>query len=197
MVSEKHSCVFIHINRTGGASIEQALGRDSKTKANHLSARHQARKLGMRQFREYFSFSIVRNPWEKMVSMFHHPAHQRFGHVSFDEWIKTLDSNERLRYTSNQLDWLTTKSWVWDVSKQRFSQKPESSLLMVDFVGRFERLQDDWNFVCEQLEIPATKLPHRNKSDYGKSYQSFYTPESRQIIAGRFERDIEYFDYIF
>ena len=73
MISHKHKCIFIHIPRTGGTSIEKALTEadwwkvDKKTK--HLDCK-TAKNLYKDNWNEYFKFTIVRNPWDWMVSLF-------------------------------------------------------------------------------------------------------------------------------
>ena len=64
---------------------------------------------------------------------------------------------------------------------------------MVDFVGRFERLEQDWNFLQEKFGLPG--LPHQNRSRH-VDYHEAYTPELAAIAAKRYARDIELFSYI-
>ena len=63
---------------------------------------------------------------------------------------------------------------------------------MVDFVGRFEELEQDWNFLQKKFGLPV--LPHQNRTNH-VDYRQAYTPELAAIAAKRYERDIELFDY--
>ena len=86
MISHKHKCIFIHIPKCGGTSIEDALFKPRNERTikdlwsgpnkyqtgglQHLMASHIIEEVGGDLFDEYFKFSFVRNPWEKMVSQF-------------------------------------------------------------------------------------------------------------------------------
>ena len=71
----------------------------------------------------------------------------------------------------------------------------ENGKVMVDFLGRYERLEQDFAAACDRIGI-APRLPHLNKSDRN-SYQIYYTPETRDIVATLCRRDIELFGYSF
>jgi hypothetical protein len=68
---------------------------------------------------------------------------------------------------------------------------------LVDFIGRFESLQKDFNFVCGQLNILNSALPHRNKSRNRKHYSEYYDLESREFVANLYQKDIKLFNYTF
>ena len=65
---ERHlqNYIFIHINKTGGTSIERALGG----KFQHKTAREKIAELGEAVWQAKFTFAFVRNPWDKMVSQY-------------------------------------------------------------------------------------------------------------------------------
>ncbi len=79
----------------------------------------------------------------------------------------------------NQLDWISD---------------PEGNLL-VDFVGRFENLEEDFQTICKKLNLQNTKLPHSRKSKRSKGYMDYYDKETLAIISEKFDKDFQYFNY--
>jgi hypothetical protein len=68
--------------------------------------------------------------------------------------------------------------------------------IIVDFVGRYENLKEDWSKVCRTLQLPALPLGRENQV-VRQDYRIFYDDESRELVANRFARTIELFDYRF
>jgi len=67
----------------------------------------------------------------------------------------------------------------------------------IDFICKFESLQEDFERVCEYTNLPALKLGHHNKSPTKKHYSHYYNDQMIQVVAKKYAKDIEYFGYEF
>jgi Sulfotransferase family len=207
LISRKHNFLFVHIYKTAGTSITSALmpfaasrwqwmAHRALRKLNlptyfppspeaykHLPAPEIIKLMGREAFESYFSFAIVRNPWDWQVSLYkfvlkdpsnqHHSLVKALG--GFDAYIK------------------------WRCEKEARFQKDfiysSDNELLVDFVGHFEQLDADFQSICSRIGISAS-LPKLNVSNE-RPYQQYYTDETRELVRRTFAPDITLFGYDF
>jgi hypothetical protein len=68
--------------------------------------------------------------------------------------------------------------------------------VLLDFIGRFETIDKDWETISQKLGI-AAPLPRLNANPRDKHYSEYYSKETQKMVADRFAVDIEYFGYQF
>jgi hypothetical protein len=187
MISHKHKFIFVHIPKTGGTSVDSILSKISRNwnSKHHLIEKY--RKLADKKhgFENYFKFTIVRNPWDRLLSnYFYRKKGNRVQDLSFKKWItNSQDGNysfENCLSRHTQLDWISD----------------ENEEVVVDFIGRFENLQEDFDIICDKIGIPQQQLPHKKKGKH-KSYIEYYNDKMKQIVAEKYAKDIEHFGYKF
>lgn len=215
LLSHSKNFLFVHIAKTGGTSVRSAL---SKHRWGHKYSIPQFicnklsqlcdHKLGSRfprhskiiaakemlpadYFEQLFKFAFVRNPWDLQVSSFHHIKRERphvmQGHDDFESFMRWKFSPQRpYQYhidTSLQLQ----SDYLVDLDGE----------LLVDFIGHYETLHDDFSHICEKLGLPAPALPHKRKAGDRKNYLSYYTDDIAEQVANHFEKDIRMLKYRF
>ncbi len=227
MICREYNCLYVHVPKTGGQSVEQffidLLGLDwDRDRAGLLIKRNENQGCGTEKlahlsaseyvacghvsgedFSALFKFSFVRNPWSRILSEYRYRNY--FRHQSFRDFV---------------LNKLPEPGWGDDyrhVMPQYDMLHDGQGKLLVDFVGRFETLQQDFDRVCEKLGIPESRLPHRNRSDKKsrdlkrtvrnllymngenrkRGLRDFYDDETRKAVARYYEKDIEAFGYVF
>ncbi len=191
MISHSYRCIFVKVPKTAGTSIGRALGCEHVGKPHRdiIQIRDALAADPARAdcFDTYFKFGFVRNPWDRVVSLFCRKERGRelapAGWDEFVEWIENAsDTCIHPSTHRNQLDWFLD----------------ERGRIAVDFIGRFENLDADFATICDRLGLPAPTLPHEKRNPAGrKHYTEYYTPAQRDLIAEKFRVDIEHFGYKF
>ena len=203
MISDKFKCIFVEVPKTGSTSIKSILHQPSKLRLKisqiadartmlgyppslHLNIWQIASMVKIDKFNSYFKFGFVRNPWDRAVSLYERKEGlQMKPNMSFERFI------EWMRYASctciypvphrYQLDWFVN---------------PHGDVI-VDFIGKYENLENDWAKVARKLgihgELPALNVNAGRTRDYTK----YYSDRTKRIVSERFAVDIEYFGYKF
>jgi len=196
MVSHKHKIVFVHIPKTGGTSIEESLGG-----GDYFNSHDYLRfyKNNIKNFESYTSFSVVRNPFDKMVSEYfffkktHEQLNPVFKNCSFEEFLDIFFSiNDPKFFKNTAPHWFKMHFETHRVSQLSFIRPQED----LDFVVKFENIQSGYNIVCDHVGIESRKLPHLNSTRH-KHYSEYYNDNTKQIVAEKYQEDLDYFGYKF
>ena len=219
MISHEYKCIFIHIYKTAGTSIEKKLGLFDEVKRgvqDHRSIRELEplsvatlwtltrqgqlnileRKMknrlrgrtavSQKQYDDYFKFTFVRNSWSRAYSWYknvmrdeiHRTNHNIPPHCPFAEFLNLQLGKGPLR---SQLYWIT------DCNGE----------VVMDFVGRFERLEEDFAHVGEVLGLKNGRLPKLISSKPSDHYTQFYDDKTQALIANFYQEEIATFGFEF
>jgi len=215
LLSPKYNFLFVHIAKTGGTSIRAALNRyrwrDPRYVPIWLASRMSAlagHRLGIKLARHariiaarevlpgdffcgLYKFAFVRNPWDLQVSSYHHVRRERPDLIAacknFSDFVHyKFAAGARLPYhlaitSSPQLEYCVDMH----------------GHMLLDFVGRFERLDADFTVVCARLGLPKLALPHRRQARSRTDYRSYYDAETAEIVARAYASDTAHFGYRF
>jgi len=228
MISHRHKTIFVHIPKVAGQSIENVFLKDlglnwstrkplllmpneqpenGPPRLAHLTSEEYVKYhyLSEEIFNNYFKFSFVRNPWDRVVSFYKFLYYAKG--VTFEDFVKKLLPefvNKNDFFFKSQYDYLYCKGKS-----------------CVDFIGRFENLNEDFSKILNTLGLSKLKLEHINKSKINKgkysdiktsfkklvlnveyqpfypSYKSYYNQELISIVADLYKKDVEFFKYSF
>lgn len=187
LISPHKKFIFVHIPKTAGTSIRNSLVsgltiQRSKTLRFHAKAIDIRNSIDCELYNSAFKFTFVRNPWDLQVSLYHYIL-KRPQHHKHDE-TKALGCFKNFVLTSKSPQFTQT-SYLVD----------ETGNLIVDFVGRFENIEADFQTVCNNIGV-SSKLIHCNKTNH-VCYKDYYDADTIKLTGRLFAEDIERFGYVF
>ena len=201
MINHQYRCIFVHIPKTAGKSINRLFGMEWQ---KHKDLLRYAKELGPQVFANYFKFAIVRNPWDRMLSDYNFQkkkncraseklfAVDECGHARrFREWVQAAFSDP-FHYEPRR--------WGADVSPGIHRWSPQvdwislNGNIAVDRVLRLESLQEDFEDVRRVLGGRLGKLPCRNWK-FHLHYSHYYDEATKRLVGDYYAKDIEAFGY--
>jgi hypothetical protein len=231
-ISYIHNTLFIHIPKTGGGSIEKALGmyginndgsntqcskilygfwkgssvsscnfpklkccnfwlnrrllgqkylcnNDSEKALQHLTYAEIESKVDVKN---YFKFSFVRNPFERLVSEYF--WRKKNGDILSETFVEFVDQ-------------VVLKNLMTDkhLLPQHLFLEDNNGKLIMDFVGHFENLYTDFSMLCEKLKINASIEKIHSSKDY--DYRDYYVDHTKKLVGEMYSQDLKLFNYKF
>jgi len=223
IISHKHKFIFLKTKKTAGTSIEMALSKfcgpddiltpvaeryDKRRSPNaqnyavgefpirltalpyllfgwgkkrgfydHAKARRVRGLIGRKVWNSYFKFSFERNPWERQVSLYHFRRSSSLKPASFEEFLAMRSAR-------------INNAGVYALGGD----------IAVDFLGRYENLEDDFRKVLDILGLDApTRLPcvNASKRASNRHYRDYYSEQTRNLISRWYRFEIEKLGYVF
>lgn len=186
MINHEHKYIFIHIPKTAGNSIKKTLMGNYELVHRNIEEYEDSS--------DYFKFSFVRNPYNRLYSWIYESE-------QYNEYWKNIYPT-RVEFNSfvrNELyDFKTQYSYIKD---------------KMNFVGRFENLQEDFDTICDMIGLKKGRLPHIMQSghpDYYKDgypmdkifdknknydYLRMYDNDVKELVYAKYEIDFLTFNY--
>jgi hypothetical protein len=148
-------------------------------------------KIGLQAWNSYFKFSIARNPWDRVVSLFTWKARNELKQSARSRVGLRLDDLEETRRRFSEF-----VRGAWETNDRFYIIDGE---LCVDMVIRYERLAHDTLELCGRLGVPPIELP-RLKSGFRpghRHYSEYYDESTKALVADRHANDLRLFGYRF
>lgn len=207
VINTEHQFIFVHVPKVAGTSMMRCLSSMPGNNKRWLSRRTKHETLAefdqsiesrrsvidrvLRRSPEgYYRFGFVRNPWDRMASLYRYLAENRkLKHMvtieSFKDFLKQSQEGvewiEKLHSMKQQVDYMTGPN----------------GQMKLDFLGHLEYLSEDIAALEAELGI-RIDLPALNTSSNTKrDYKDVYDDEMVEIVASRFVDDLQHFGYSF
>jgi dermatan 4-sulfotransferase 1 len=160
---------------------------DAVTRYQRGAFAPEVRRLGQTAF----TFSFVRNPLDRLLSAYTHQTRIR------QPESKTIFVQHDIPFGATFPEFVEAIAELSDDScnvhvRSQHKFVRDADGLLVEFMGRFERLEHDWASLQSRFGLPG--LPFRHSSDH-KPYTESYTPALARLAADRYRHDIELFGY--
>ncbi len=169
---------------------QQALGEQrripieqlAQNRHGHLSLRQVQASLPESIWRSYFKFAVVRHPCDRFVS------------------ACAFLNRRNPEYAENELSFMKSAIGVKRFQR-RVLIRPQIELLAdetgqpgMDFIGRYEQLQQSFDEVCRRIGLPATCLSRSNSSDH-TNFRDCYDAELLALVNAFYLRDFQQWGY--
>ena len=209
MINHEHKFIFIHIPKCAGMSIGRTLinltneneivGLDTLTPKpeDYSGFKIHHNRFDEQMWKDYFVFTFIREPKDRLYSQY---TYRNFlYYYDYEYAVKNMRelfiqqyglkvphthrTNENIREISNHYgEWIHYPSQI-EFLQGKFSDDIDKQPYL-DFIGRYETLQEDFDYVCKKIGLPKTKLPHTNKSinKRGRAYEQKIINTSYQLL---------------
>lgn len=191
---DEYKFIFVRIPKCATRSVSKGLFNNLQ--GGHTSIRVYRLVFTPEEFRTYFKFTIVRNPWDRLVSAF---LFLKKGGVNISD--KQWNKNNLALYRDFDS---FVKGWLTRDNIQKYVHfRPQCSFIcgqdnrpLVDFIGYIENIEDAFSYICRRIGIERELLAE-NVNREKRDYKTYYSDETRTRVADVYQEDIRLLGYDF
>lgn len=196
-----------YVSETGIVGYRGPLsGRKLPVWYNHMSARKIRDRIGANTWDAYFKFTVVRNPFDKLISTFFMYENRKKKYTILQKLKalvkKAVDRGNPIDRVSGRTDVARFRSWI----RKGGSNIDRNKYLIdgkecVDFFIRFENMSDDIKTVCDRLSLPfeSSRINWLKKGKRPKDIhiRDYYDSRTEEIVRGLYSWEFQRFGYEF
>jgi hypothetical protein len=187
--------IFVHIPKAAGISVCSSLYGNYA--GGHTSINRYQYVFSQKDFDSYFKFTFVRNPWERLYSAYTFLVQGGFNDRD-KQWAK-LNLSSYKSFNEFVLEWLCKENvnkYIHFVPQVDFITFDGKLDVGIDFIGYFENIREDFQFVCDKLCLKS-KLSNTNNTNNKGMYFDHYDDEMIERVSDVYSDDIELLGYTF
>ena len=193
MINHEHKFLFLHLPKTGGTSINKFF--NDKFDNNKRDFGHPyLSEYKCNNFDDYFKFTIVRNPYDRLVSAFFYM--KEYSKFQSDINFRKKWKLEHDTFESFVIEKLPVIVGNKNTRPRHFKPQVDFGTAGLDYIGSFVTMQDDMNFICNEIGIDRQDLPHVNSSNH-KRYDEYYNEELLNIVKTVYLEDFNNYEHLF
>ncbi|GFM34410.1 sulfotransferase family protein [Desulfovibrio subterraneus] len=184
------NALFIHIPHNAGEAISSAFGLSS---SDHYTARELNWWMGKRCYERFFTFCFVRNPYDRFLSLYRNARSPReeSEHSAADyELLRNADLEtcaELLLLGKLSRQWHPQTSWFLN----------DTGEIIVDYIGRYETLNEDLAFVSQRICGEYLLMPDRHTAGNDKAYRRILPDSVTDALSRYYMQDMAMLGYTF
>ena len=181
--------LYIHLSKCAGTSIYNLLKTEFKNSEKENTEENI--KYVADNFDNFFSFVIVRNIYDKVLSEYNHEKNGGMHDLSLDCWLNAVASKKCIKSKKGRTaSFADYNNKYNELDQKEFVVLDEGSSYL-SFIGSFENLNEDIKIIKKKLNM-KNSLPFLNKTKYNTSK---LTKEQIEVVKDRFREDISFFKW--
>ncbi|TAM61125.1 MAG: hypothetical protein EPN49_07730 [Rhodanobacter sp.] len=185
--------IFVHIPKCAGIAINEAIFGNRA--GGHTTLEEYLNIFEPRCIRNYFKFTVVRNPWDRLVSAYFFLKNGGIGEKDRAGFVREF--GDGLDFRSFVKSWVNRSNiWKWHHFRPQYHYMLDKrEKVQLDFVAFLENIDNDFSYITDQIGFVRT-LTKSNKSKHF-SYVDYYDEETMAIVAETYAEDIQMLGYNF
>jgi len=201
---------FVDIPRTSSSSIRAELGKEfgalhgksnllekefstSQVVKDHMPAKMMLEAIGRDLWQKLFTFSFVRNPWDRVLSMYFYRIRKK--HFTEDFKFKDYVLELERHLTRHRSDLFLYHGHYFSNSDYILDQDNKP---LVTFIGKYENREHDIENIKKEIGVKTIgELWIQASSPESRHYSRYYDDDTKNIVNKLYSNDIQMFGYQF
>ena len=227
LISHKYKFIYIKTKKTGSTTTENFFTRfcidnennykDSHShdyletkngivgqrilgKGNKLTVNTELKDLNLKKYKDYYIFTTVRNPFDRMVSLYNFFKNLDIKRIASPTYFilqKIIKSNKNLN--DIQLFRIFIKKSINKIY-DNWNAYTLNNTPSCNYYIKQENLENGIEKVCKKLNIDYNKyklVSFKRQYRKTKTYREFYDEETFNLVKNKFIKEIKFFNYKF